>query len=96
MATRARPSNRRGGAFETPGWKAPRREGGLAPPEVLSVALGEHEEVRWIWTHTAGGESVVTGYAIVEKDGGRAGGLAWRGTGVSCRWRRRAPADKER
>ena len=46
-----------------------RPEGDPAPPEVLSVWLGEDEEVRWIWTHTAGGESVVTGYTIVEKDG---------------------------
>ncbi len=37
-------------------------------PEVLSVALGRNEEVRWIWTHTAVGESVVTGYTIVKKD----------------------------
>ena len=65
MATRARPSNRR--AFEGRGWRAPRGE--PAPPEVLSVGLGEDEEVRWMWTHTAGGESVVTGYVIVEKDG---------------------------
>jgi hypothetical protein len=40
-----------------------------APPEVIDVELGEDEEVRWIWTHTAEGESFVTGYEIVEKDG---------------------------
>ncbi len=38
------------------------------PPEVLSVALGQDEEVRWIWTHTVGGGSVVTGYTIVRKE----------------------------
>jgi len=41
-----------------------------APPEVIDVELGEDEEVRWIWTHTAEGESFVTGYEIVKKDGG--------------------------
>ncbi len=69
MAIRTRPSNQR--ASETQGRRAPRPEGDPAPPEVLGVELGEGEEVRWIWTHTAGGESVVTGYVILEKDGDR-------------------------
>ncbi len=67
MVARARPSNRR--AFETRGWGAPHPEGDPGPPEVLSVWLGEDEEVRWIWTHMAGGESAVTGYTIFKKDG---------------------------
>ena len=65
MVVRTRPSNLR--AFETRGWRTSRPEGDPTPPEVLSVALGKSEEVRWIWTHTAGGESIVTGYVIFEK-----------------------------
>lgn len=51
--------------------RAPQPQGGPAPNAVVSVELGGDEEVRWIWTH-ADGESVVTGYEIVEKtdDGG--------------------------
>jgi hypothetical protein len=79
VATRARPSNRR--AFHPRASKALRSEGDLAPPEVLSVRLGEDEEVRWMWTHTVGAESVVTGYAIVEKEGDGGDSEAWRGAG---------------
>lgn len=50
--------------------RAPQPEGAPAPNAVVSVELGEDEEVRWAWTH-ADGESVVTGYDIVEKDGDR-------------------------
>ncbi len=60
MATaKVRPVSRgRGGTGDDP-----------APPEVIDVELGEGEEVRWIWTHTAEGESFVTGYEVVKKDG---------------------------
>lgn len=41
-----------------------------ALPGVVSVVLGDDEEVRWHWTHYPGGGSVVTGYEIVKKDQG--------------------------
>ena len=37
------------------------------PGQVLSVDLGEDEEVIWQWTHRPDGASVVTGYDIVKK-----------------------------
>lgn len=37
------------------------------PNCVLSVVLGADEEVEWIWTHTAGGVSYVSGYTIAKK-----------------------------
>ena len=39
-----------------------------ASPGVISVVVGEDEEVRWSWTHYPDGRSVVTGYEIVKKD----------------------------
>jgi hypothetical protein len=38
------------------------------PPALLSVAVEEGEDVKWIWTHFADGRSVVTGYRIVSKN----------------------------
>lgn len=46
---------------------APWPELGTRPPTVISVELGEDEDVEWIWTHTDDGESVVTGYAITQR-----------------------------
>jgi hypothetical protein len=37
------------------------------PGQVLTVELGEDEEVNWQWTHRPDGTSVVTGYDIVKK-----------------------------
>jgi hypothetical protein len=33
---------------------------------VMSVVLGEDEEVEWRWTHYADGQSVVSGYEIIK------------------------------
>jgi len=35
---------------------------------MISVVLGDDEDVCWYWTHYPNGESVVTGYEIVKKD----------------------------
>jgi hypothetical protein len=35
---------------------------------VFNVELGDNEEVEWVWTHYANGQSVVTGYQIINKD----------------------------
>lgn len=40
------------------------------PPAVLSVELEADEDVEWIWTHTADGKSVVTGYVITKRTDG--------------------------
>ena len=37
------------------------------PGQVLSVELGEDEEVIWQWTHRPDGTSAVTGYEVVKK-----------------------------
>lgn len=37
-------------------------------PNMISVVLGDDEDVCWCWTHYPNGESVVTGYEIVKKD----------------------------
>ena len=37
---------------------------------VVSVVLGDDEDVQWHWTHYPDGRSVVTGYGIVKKDRG--------------------------
>ena len=37
---------------------------------VVSVALGDDEDVQWYWTHYPDGRSVVTGYGIIKKDRG--------------------------
>jgi hypothetical protein len=46
--------------------------------EVLSVELGDHEDIIWHWTHEPGGGSFVTGYEICEQseksEGGRGNG----------------------
>jgi hypothetical protein len=46
---------------------APRAERGTEPPAVISVQLDEDEDVEWIWTHTANGQSVVTGFIITKR-----------------------------
>ncbi len=45
---------------------APPAERNSTPPEVISVELAEDEDVEWIWTHTADGQSVITGYIITK------------------------------
>jgi hypothetical protein len=46
---------------------APRLERSTEPPAVISVELDEDEDVEWIWTHTADGKSIVTGYIITKR-----------------------------
>jgi hypothetical protein len=46
---------------------APQAERNSTPPAVISVILDEDEDVEWIWTHTADGKSVVTGYIITKR-----------------------------
>ena len=46
---------------------APQAERNSTPPAVISVKLEEDEDVEWIWTHTADGKSVVTGYIITKR-----------------------------
>jgi len=46
---------------------APSSDSSAMPGQVLSVELGEDEEVIWQWTHRENGSSVVTGYEIVKK-----------------------------
>jgi hypothetical protein len=46
---------------------APQTERNSTPPAVISVKLDEDEDVEWIWTHTADGKSVVTGYIITKR-----------------------------
>jgi hypothetical protein len=46
---------------------APQAERNSLPPAVISVELEEDEDVEWIWTHTADGKSVVTGYIITKR-----------------------------
>ena len=47
--------------------QAPSSDNSARPGQVLSVELGEEEEVLWQWTHREDGSSVVTGYQIVKK-----------------------------
>ncbi len=37
------------------------------PSTVISVELNENEEVEWVWTTYPDGQTVVTGYNIVQK-----------------------------
>ena len=37
------------------------------PSTVISVELNENEEVEWIWTTYPDGQTVVTGYNIIQK-----------------------------
>ncbi len=46
---------------------APQAERNSSPPALISLELDEDEEVEWIWTHTADGKSVVTGYIITKR-----------------------------
>ena len=46
---------------------APQAEHNSSPPAIISVELDEDEDVEWIWTHTADGKSVVTGYIITKR-----------------------------
>ena len=46
---------------------APQAEHNSSPPAIISVELNEDEDVEWIWTHTADGKSVVTGYIITKR-----------------------------
>jgi hypothetical protein len=47
--------------------QAPSSGGSDLPGQVLSVELGENEQIIWQWTHRPDGTSMVTGYEIVEK-----------------------------
>jgi hypothetical protein len=47
--------------------QAPSSGGSDLPGQVLSVELGEDEEVIWQWTHRPDGTSAVTGYEVVKK-----------------------------
>jgi hypothetical protein len=42
-------------------------KGGVRPPALLGVDLADHEDIEWIWQHTAEGQSQVTGYRIVPR-----------------------------
>ena len=46
---------------------APHSGSADAPAQVISVEVGEDEEVLWQWTHYPDGTSAVTGYEIVKK-----------------------------
>jgi len=46
---------------------APQPKDDTKSSAVISVELDEEEDVEWTWTHTADGESVVTGYTIIKK-----------------------------
>ena len=46
--------------------QAPSSGGSDLPGQVLTVELGEDEEVIWQWTHRPDGTSVVTGYEVVK------------------------------
>jgi hypothetical protein len=48
--------------------QAPSSDSSAQPGQILSVELGEEEEVVWQWTHREDGSSVVTGYEIVKKN----------------------------
>jgi hypothetical protein len=47
--------------------QTPSSGGSDLPGQVLSVELGENEQIIWQWTHRPDGTSMVTGYEIVEK-----------------------------
>ena len=47
--------------------RAPGTPSGATSGEVISVEIGEDEEVEWIWSHDAANGSAVTGYRIVPK-----------------------------
>ena len=47
--------------------QAPSSDKQTQPGQVMSVELGEEEDVIWRWTHRDDGSSVVTGYEIVKK-----------------------------
>jgi hypothetical protein len=47
--------------------QAPFLGGSDLPGQVLSVEVGEDEEVIWQWTHRPDGTSEVTGYEVVKK-----------------------------
>jgi hypothetical protein len=49
--------------------QAPSSDGSDLPGQILSVELGEEEEVNWLWSHFPNGQSLVTGYEIIKKDG---------------------------
>ena len=46
---------------------APSGRGFGAPTGVISVSLGEDEDVEWCWMHYPDGRSAVTGYEIIKK-----------------------------
>jgi hypothetical protein len=51
---------------------APLSDTAAGSSPVISVDLADDEEVRWHWTHYPNGQSVVTGYDIVNKEGEKA------------------------
>jgi hypothetical protein len=46
---------------------APFSTGDVRPPALVGVNLADHEEVEWIWQHSAEGQSQVTGYRVVPR-----------------------------
>jgi hypothetical protein len=38
---------------------------------VISIELEADEEIEWLWTHYPNGQSAVTGYEIIKKDGSK-------------------------
>lgn len=51
---------------------------------VISVVLGEDEDVRWCWTHYPDGRSVVTGYEVIKR--GRGEGFSFEGAVKELLW----------
>ena len=51
---------------------------------VISVVLGEDEDVQWCWTHYPDGRSAVTGYEVIKK--GRGEGFSFEGAVRGLLW----------
>ncbi len=50
---------------------APGAAASMTAGEVLSVEVGAHEDVEWVWSHDPKRGSRVTGYRIVRRHPGR-------------------------
>ena len=60
------------------------RRAGRAPSGVISVVLGDDEDVQWYWTHYPDGRSVVTGYEVIKK--AREEGFSFEGAVRELLW----------
>lgn len=49
--------------------RAPASVGPFGPPALLSLELGDDEEVRWHTTYFVDGRRMVTGYTVVNANG---------------------------